>query len=173
MGLGLFAVSKVGYQRNVVHPETLNARLVFWKLAVGEVFAHPLVGAGYGNDTFKKRFAGHPEMKIPGGAHNTFLMVAMGSGLPALGFLVWTLARAVRLCLFRIRTPGYDERTFFLVGVAVMIVGFSVRNLFDYMFAGSLARLFWIVVAVAVFEGINGQALPSQDHGAEGLRTLS
>jgi hypothetical protein len=32
------------------------------------------------------------------------------------------------------------------VAVAVVTVGFATRNLFDYMFAGSLASLFWILM---------------------------
>jgi putative inorganic carbon (HCO3(-)) transporter len=34
-----------------------------------------------------------------------------------------------------------------------MVVGFAVRNLFDYMFAGSLAYLFWLLVATALAQG--------------------
>ena len=37
-----------------------------------------------------------------------------------------------------------------LVVVAVATVGFATRNLFDYMFAGSLAHLFWILVATGL-----------------------
>jgi hypothetical protein len=34
-----------------------------------------------------------------------------------------------------------------MIATAIMIIGFAVRNLFDYMFAGSLAYLFWILTA--------------------------
>ena len=37
-----------------------------------------------------------------------------------------------------------------VVSVAVVTVGFATRNLFDYMFAGSLAHLFWILVAAGL-----------------------
>ena len=37
-----------------------------------------------------------------------------------------------------------------VVAVAVVTVGFATRNLFDYMFAGSLAHLFWILVAAGM-----------------------
>ena len=30
------------------------------------------------------------------------------------------------------------------------VIGFGVRNLFDYMFMGSLSHLFWILVATGV-----------------------
>jgi heptosyltransferase-3/putative inorganic carbon (HCO3(-)) transporter len=32
--------------------------------------------------------------------------------------------------------------------IALAIIGFDIRNLFDYMFAGSLASLFWILLAL-------------------------
>jgi hypothetical protein len=32
--------------------------------------------------------------------------------------------------------------------VALSVIGFMVRNVFDYMFAGSLSSLFWILVAL-------------------------
>ena len=37
-----------------------------------------------------------------------------------------------------------------LVAVTVITVGFATRNLFDYMFAGSLAHFFWILVAAGL-----------------------
>ncbi len=155
----LLALSQVGYQKDTVHPLSLNIRLGVWKLALEEVVAHPLVGIGYGNDTFVKRFKDHvetgpnPELHISKyGPHNTFLMLAMGSGIPALVFILWMLVSAVRTLLHRAgRVP--DERTYvFLIGIAVMIVGFATRNCFDYMFAGSLAYLFWILVATGLAE---------------------
>jgi hypothetical protein len=35
--------------------------------------------------------------------------------------------------------------------IALSVLGFMVRNAFDYMFAGTLASLFWILVAVGLF----------------------
>ena len=42
------------------------------------------------------------------------------------------------------------------IGVAIMVIGFAVRNLFDYMFAGSLAYLFWILLAAGMSRAMNG-----------------
>jgi putative inorganic carbon (hco3(-)) transporter len=38
----------------------------------------------------------------------------------------------------------------FRAAIALAVIGFMVRNSFDYMFAGSLASLFWILVAVGL-----------------------
>jgi len=159
--LGLLALSQVGFQKDTVDPLSLNIRLGVWKLALEEVVAHPFVGIGYGNDTFVKRFKDHvetdpnPELHISKhGPHNTFLMIALGSGIPAFILLIWVLGGAIRALIRgagRVTDPGAYA---FLIGVAVMIVGFAVRNAFDYMFAGSLAYLFWILVATALAESM-------------------
>lgn len=36
------------------------------------------------------------------------------------------------------------------VGIGIALVGFTVRDLFDYMFMGGLANVFWILAAVGV-----------------------
>jgi O-antigen ligase len=147
MGVSLFAASKAGYQRSTVDPLTLGLRINVWNLGVSKVLEYPMVGVGYGNNTFLKIFMGFPETVKVTHLHNTFLMVAMGSGIPALVFFVWTLIRTVRLL---IRSAWYAsdwEKGVLLIGVAAALVGFLVRNFFDYMFAGSLAYLFWILVA--------------------------
>lgn len=147
---GLIIAAQMGYQRDTVDSMTWDARLAVWKLAAEETLAHPIVGIGYGNNTFMKRFAGYPETDIAAGYHNTFLMMAMGSGLPALFLFIWLFTAIFRRLVSHARTTTDTERYAFLIAVALVVVGFATRNLFDYMFAGSLAFLFWILVATAV-----------------------
>lgn len=52
----------------------------------------------------------------------------------------------------------------FRMAIALAVIGFVVRNLFDYMFAGSLATLFWILVATGL--SLKGS------HGLERERNL-
>jgi heptosyltransferase-3/putative inorganic carbon (HCO3(-)) transporter len=40
----------------------------------------------------------------------------------------------------------------FRAAIALAVIGFVIRNLFDYMFAGSLASLFWILVAIGLHQ---------------------
>jgi putative inorganic carbon (hco3(-)) transporter len=148
--IGLLALSQAGYQRSTIDPWTLNARLAVWKLGMGDIIKHPLVGVGYGSDTFMKRFAGYPETAKANGPHSAFLMVAMGSGIPALIFLLWIFVACIHALMkvAKIRSDPLNHAV--TIAVAVMIVGFITRNLFDYMFAGSLAYLFWILVATGL-----------------------
>ena len=159
--LSLLALSQVGYQKDMLHPVSLNIRLGVWKLALEEVTNHPLVGIGFGNDTFVKRFKDlvetdpNPMLHISKyGSHNTFVMLAMGSGIPALIFMIWVFGSAVRTLLHGAGQVPDELSYALLIGIAVMIVGFATRNCFDYMFAGSLAYLFWILVATGLNESM-------------------
>jgi hypothetical protein len=148
----------------VMDPWTFKARLAVWKLAAADLLEHPIVGVGYGNDNFVKRYAGHPELEKAHGPHSTFVVIGLGSGVPALGLFVWLLL-TIFLSLtrpFRLNPappvqplptqapPGDQTARMVSFGVALMVVGFTVRNLFDYMLIGGLANLFWILVAVAL-----------------------
>jgi len=164
VGVSLLVAFQLGYHLHTINPVNLERRVAVWKLGLGEVWAHPLVGVGYGNDTFLMRFSAYSETAHTDNLHNTFLMVAMGSGVPALAFLVWTLLNALRSLLRVARTLSDGTRCAMLIGIATMIVGFATRNFFDYMFAGTLAYLFWILVAVGMSEFINTQTPSSPSH---------
>ena len=158
MGGGLFAVSEIGYQRSTLDPWTLSARVKTWQLGLHQVVQHPLVGVGYGNGTFLKVHAAEIEAekskaageKVLPGLHNTFAIVLMGSGVPAIILFVWMFARIVSTLTKQWRRSTAAEPQGILVAVAVVTIGFATRNLFDYMFAGSLAHLFWILVAAGL-----------------------
>ena len=76
-------------------------------------------------------------------------MVLMGSGLPAFILYIWMFV-SIFLTLSRQWRRSIAENKWLLLAVAVVTVGFATRNLFDYMFAGSLAHLFWILVAAGL-----------------------
>lgn len=161
IGLGFLAASDLGFQQSTADPVTLEWRVAVWKLAAADLWHHPLVGVGYGNKNFVKRYAGRPELEKAYGPHSTFVVVGLGSGVPALAFFAWLLLR-IFLILSRAIKP-MSGMAFRAVpfGAAVMVVGFTVRNLFDYMFIGSLANLFWILVATALF-CVRDQDLPER-----------
>ena len=158
MGGGLLVVSEIGYQRGTIDPWTLSARVKTWALGFHQVVQHPLVGVGYGNDTFLKLHAAEVEAekgKEPGetvlpALHNTFAMVLMGSGVPAIVLFVWIFARIVSTLMSQWWRSTAAETQWLLVAVAVVTVGFATRNLFDYMVAGSLGHLFWVLVAAGL-----------------------
>jgi len=160
MGATLVTVSKIGYQQETIDPWTLQARVKTWKLGLSDVVRHPFVGVGYGNYTFFKMHAAEVEAekdkgaveKVLPGLHNTFAMVLVGSGVPALFFFVWTMVHVVRQLVSGTRDLTLRHAGMLLLppAIALSVLGFVVRNAFDYMFAGSLASLFWILVATGL-----------------------
>src|SRR5215213_2049942 len=160
IGGGLVAVSQKGYQQDTVDPWTLSARVKTWQLGLREAAEHPLVGIGYGNNTFLKVHAAEVEAEKDKGAvekvlpalHSTFAMVLMGSGVPALAFFVWIMVRIIQELALGAREPVLRRTGLHMIRmmIALSVVGFVVRNAFDYMFAGSLASLFWILVATGL-----------------------
>jgi putative inorganic carbon (hco3(-)) transporter len=157
-GSALITLSSIGYQQDTLDPWTFSARVKTWRLGSQQVLEHPVVGAGFGNDTFSKVYAteieadktkGPVEKTLPA-LHNTFAMILIGSGVPALFFFVWTVVRAIQKLVSGIRGLSLQQTGVLLLPavIALSVLGFVVRNSFDYMFAGSLASLFWILVAV-------------------------
>lgn len=137
----------------VADPWTFKARLNVWKLAATDLFEHPLVGVGYGNYNFVKRYSGHPELEKAYGPHSTFIVVGLGSGLPALACFLWLIAKIYLVLTQPIRQdqlPTEIAHRMIPFGVALMVIGVATRNLFDYMLIGALANLFWIMVALGL-----------------------
>lgn len=150
----LVTVSQFGYQQDTVATWTLYTRLEVWKFGLDEILRHPILGLGYGYHTFSAIVSGFPNGSQELGLHNTFLMVGVGSGLPALALLVWILVNSVRSLVGAAWREAILEKRAIMLATAIMVVGFAVRNCFDYMFAGSLAYLFWILVATGFSVGV-------------------
>ena len=77
-------------------------------------------------------------------------MVTLGSGIPALICFCWMFVRLIRLLSSRLRGLAAAPAALLALSIAMAVIGFGVRNLFDYMFMGSLSHLFWILVATGV-----------------------
>lgn len=159
LAAGFMLLSQAGLHQDTVDRWTFFSRLSVWKLGLQDISDHPLTGIGYGNDTFIKR---HPEYapevqnrhreqdRVPPSMHSAFLMVTLGSGIPAMICFVWIFVRLTRLLLSRIRSVIGAPPALLALSIGMAVVGFGVRNLFDYMFMGSLSHLFWILVATGI-----------------------
>jgi heptosyltransferase-3/putative inorganic carbon (HCO3(-)) transporter len=156
-GMLLALVSQSGYQKGTIDRLTLDQRMGTWKLGLEHIAAHPLVGVGYGNNTFTKLHPEHTpaaqqgrplDQQVLPAMHNTFLMVAMGSGIPAALLLGAVFVKAIWSLVLLQGRSMHLESSGLLTSIAVVVVGFATRNTFDYMFAGSLATLFWILLAI-------------------------
>jgi len=147
---GLLVASRAGLQQDTVDPWTWKSRMEVWSLGAHEIAKNPLTGLGYGYQTFEPLIADYPGGPSTVGLHSTILMVALGSGIPAVLLLLWILGQAFwQMVKYAVRA-GIRGEGIIPLAVALMVLGFTVRNVFDYMFAGSLAYLFWILTAVAL-----------------------
>jgi hypothetical protein len=60
---------------------------------------------------------------------------------------VWVFIRLGTELFPKINRKKLTDSENFKLCLGIVLVGFFCRNLFDYMFAGSLAYLFWILMA--------------------------
>ena len=168
-------LASVGYQQQTLDPWTWHARLKTWGLGLQQSLENPVVGIGFGNDIFTKAYATEieadkdkgPVEKVLPALHNTFAMVLMGSGVPALVLFVSILVGSVYQLGLGAKLRDQSQKVsdglqngymVLRTAIALAVIGFAVRNLFDYMFAGSLASLFWILLAVGL--SINHRDVP-------------
>ena len=146
---GMMAISRMGYQSDTLDNWTVKTRIQVWKLGVDQIISHPIVGIGYGNNIFQPVLVDTPMGNSPMHLHNTPFMVGVGSGIPGLVFFLWVFVRLGAELFPKKNQKNFtdtDTETLKLC-LGIVLVGFFCRNLFDYMFAGSLAYLFWILMA--------------------------
>lgn len=138
---------QMGYHVDTLGIWTVETRFQVWKLGLNEMIRHPLVGIGYGNEIFQPVLIDSPMRDTPMHLHNAPLMVGVGSGFPGLLLFLWVFIR-LGWELFPKKYPrNWTDTESLKLCFGIVLVGFFFRNLFDYMFAGSLAYLFWILMA--------------------------
>ena len=142
------------WRGGTVQEYNLRARLNIWSFGVHELGAHPLVGAGFGKNTFDwvygeeaKQLHEDGSHPMPGGTHNTFLDLALGIGLPGLAIFIWLLIAITRMAVNTYRVAACPMSQAVALATSTVVVGTAVRNFFDHMFAGNIAILFWVAVA--------------------------
>ena len=138
--------------------DSLKHRLDIWTFTTGRIFDHPILGIGYGKDNFLLVYGQSPNEEVqPGhlpvlqaGTHNTFLDIALGTGVPGLLLFVWLLHRIVFSAITAFQQTSVPLDKAVSLGVSVSVIGMVVRLCFDHMLIGTLAILFWILVAMAM-----------------------
>lgn len=150
--------SQMGFHADTLHAWTIDTRLQVWKLGVDQIMNHPIVGIGYGNNIFEPVLPNSPMGDIPMHLHNVPLMVGVGSGIPGLMLFLWVFIRLGMDLFPQMNRNNWTDSEILKLFLGVVLVGFFCRNLFDYMFAGSLAYLFWIVMACGLGQSVEKYA---------------
>jgi O-antigen ligase len=132
-------------------------RFDIWEFALSEIAKHWLVGIGYGSHSYLLLYGQDQEVVMPGhlaithqGTHNIFLYLALHVGLPGMLLFGWFVVRVVLRTSEEYRQAHDWLSKAVLVGSVVSVVGLILRLQFDQMLVGSLAVLFWVLLAMAV-----------------------
>ncbi len=145
-------------------------RFDIWWFTLSEIAKHWLVGIGYGSQSYfalwpgpRSCHAGHKAVTNQG-THNIFLYLALHVGIPGMLIFAWFFVRVVRRTSEEYRQADDWLSKAVLAGSVVSVVGLILRLQFDQMLVGSLAVLFWVLLAMAVL------SYPSYNRAAEEIR---
>ena len=132
-------------------------RFDIWGFTLSEIAKHWLVGIGYGSHSYLLLYGQDQEVVMPGhdpikhaGTHNVFLYLALHVGLPGMLLFGWFVVRFVLRTSEECRLAHDWLSKAVLIGSVVSVVGVILRLQFDQMLVGSLAVLFWVLLAMAV-----------------------
>jgi hypothetical protein len=146
-------------------------RFDIWGFTLSEIAKHWLVGIGYGSQSYFLLYGQGQEVVMPGhaaitdqGTHNIFLYLALHVGIPGMLIFGWFCIRVIRKTSEEYQHARDWLSKAVLVGSVVSVVGLILRLQFDQMLVGSLAVLFWVLLAMAVL------SYPSYNRAAEEIR---
>lgn len=132
-------------------------RLDIWKFSLAEIQQHPLFGIGLGGNTFMMLYGQEAEQVEPGhaavrqaGTHNILLYYALHVGIPGAMLFFFVMLGAVKKLYVGVQTVSDRYAYGVIHGVLISIIGGLLRFQFDMMFVGSLAVLFWMLLAVGI-----------------------
>lgn len=127
--------------------ESMQVRFNTWPLALQDIIENPLTGIGLGKHSFGKL---HSELGagFHDNFHNTFLSRAVQVGIPCFIFYLWIFIAILRNAgsIFN-KSPNEISGKLGMVTLLI-VAGVIVRNLFDDMFNGTIAYLFWVLVGL-------------------------
>jgi len=131
-------------------------RFDIWAFTMREIFNHGIVGIGYGSHSYLFTYGDEKEMVAEGhqpvrraGTHNIFLYIALHVGLPGLAFFGWLYYTFIATTIRGYRKATDWLQKAILAGSAGSLLGLLCRLQFDQMLVGSLAILFWVLMAMA------------------------
>lgn len=135
-----------------------DQRWKIWHVAVENIRAHPLIGAGFGREAFRLR---NPEFFKENTnywhAHNVLLNKGVQMGIPGmLAFLglIFVVLRAVWIACVRCETTSPLHA--YATACMVMMAGVLIKNMTDDFFVRDGALLFWVLTG-AVLGALGGE----------------
>ena len=133
--------------------ETVDARWAAARFSLERIVETPFQMIGFGRRSFVKKY---PDfyLRYKGvliwHAHNTFLDIALQTGVQGLFIFLFMLYKFLRTFYTGARQGEEPVPRFFLLASFWMVIVFFVRNLSDDFFVDDSALLFWLLAGAAV-----------------------
>jgi O-antigen ligase len=146
---------------------TIVHRLDIWRFTLSKIAEHWLVGIGYGGQTYLLLYGQEGETVEPGhtsvkerGTHNILLYLSLHVGVIGMILFVWFYLSAIQTTMHEYHAAVDWVSKMVLAGMIGSMMGLFLRLQFDQMFVGSLAILFWVLLATAIIQypSLNQQA---------------
>jgi O-antigen ligase len=128
--------------------ETGDARWELTKFSLKEIAENPFRMLGFGRRSFVKQyrdFHARYQGVLLWHAHNTFLDIALQTGVQGLLFFVILLYKMLKHCYRRAREEFKPLPGIYLLATFWMVIAFFVRNFSDDFFVDDSALLFWLL----------------------------
>ena len=141
------------------NPDSYRGRWILAEFTLEKIRENPLHMTGFGRGSFARQYyefaKKYRESKM-WHAHNTFLNLAIQTGLQGLFLFCFLLYRMLKYCREREKSVGSPLIRYFSLGTFLMVITFFVRNLSDDFFNDDSALLFWFLSGI-VFAIGNGE----------------
>lgn len=133
---------------NPAQGTSAGERLYMWKAGMDIVKDNPLTGIGTG--ALEKVYPDYryPEAveKNAGHVHNTFLQVAVISGIPGLGLLLFLFCSLFAGFIKALKRASNETKPLLYAFIAV-IAAFFINGFFEYnLFSSQVALMFWMIM---------------------------
>jgi O-antigen ligase len=133
--------------------ETGAARWELLKFTLDQIKENPFQMIGYGRGSFVKKyreFSDQYKGALLWHAHNTFLNVALQTGIQGLVIFLLLVYQILAYSYRQGKDAEAPGARYFLLSTFFMVALYFVRNLSDDFFVDDSALLFWLLVGVAV-----------------------
>lgn len=136
----------------------IEKRLIYWQGVVRMIRDRPVLGYGPGYRVFREAYEGRfKEVETdedPVHAHNLYLSLGSGVGIPGLVIFFWLLGEAFPLLRLLSTRSAIPLDRFYGRGLTAGLAGFLVGGMADNpFFSFRVMLIFWLLLALAVAGG--------------------
>jgi O-antigen ligase len=157
---------------------TTGDLIAVWSHSLAEIAKHPFTGIGLGRHSFSKAY---PEFRathqpLLWHSHNMFIEAALQMGVQGLVVILWAFVALVAVLWPHAPPQKGDAVGLFGAAAALMVVGFSVRNLTDDFFVDDTGFMFWLLAGLALgarwWRDYRSESSPSNTLNAAGKKPV-